>query len=72
MLAAINRDTEKQRDPIPFEDVVSWLGHGFQRVPAPVPPAPPSVEDLKDKIGMVHLLHKTLYGDNGATDGDAA
>jgi hypothetical protein len=65
ILAAINRDTEKQREPLTLEEITSWLGHGFQRVPEPTPTVPPTVDELKDRISMIGMMHKALYGENG-------
>jgi hypothetical protein len=66
ILVNVNRDSSKKAEPFRLEDVVAWLGHGFQRapgVPQSVEPATP--EELKQKLDVVHLLHKGLYGENG-------
>ena len=64
ILANINRDADKKAEPFTLEEVVAWLGHGFQ---APEePPQPPTVEEVKDKIVMLN----TLY--NGQVDGPVA
>jgi hypothetical protein len=42
----MNRDREKRSTPFSLEDIVAWLGHGFQPAKRAVPEAPPSTEDL--------------------------
>jgi hypothetical protein len=65
-LAAINRDTEKQREPLTLEEITRWLGHGFQPEPQPERvDERPTIDELKDRIGMIGMMHKVLYGENG-------
>jgi hypothetical protein len=75
LLTNINRDSAKRSEPFDLEEVTSWLGYAASYVrgepePAQVPQSPPSVEELKQKLDVVHLLHKTLYGDNGTAEGE--
>jgi hypothetical protein len=66
ILVNVNRDSAKKPEPFSLEDVVGWLGHGFHaRQRPPQEPGPPTTETLKDRLGIVHMLHKGLYGDNG-------
>lgn len=60
LLANIHRDTDHQHEPFGLEEVVGWLGHGFQRPEAPAkaePPPPATVDELKDKLGMVKMFN---------------
>jgi predicted nucleic acid-binding Zn ribbon protein len=55
----MNRDSEKRSEPYTLEEMVSWLGHGFQRPDAPraAPPPPPSAEDLLAQAQMLNALY---------------
>lgn len=67
LLTNINRDTKAKSEPFSLEEVTSWLGYAGHYVkPSPAPePEPPTVDELKNRINVVHWLHKGLYGDNG-------
>lgn len=67
LLTNINRDTKQRSEPFSLEEVTSWLGYAGQyRRPQALPqPEQPTIDDLKHKIGIVHMLHKGLYGENG-------
>jgi hypothetical protein len=49
-------------DPLSLEELVSFLGHGFQRR-AQSPAAPPP-EELAQRLEVLH----SFYGGNGQTD----
>ena len=54
------RDPDKRSQPFTIEEIVSWLGHGFQRTEqeaAPAPPPQPTQEELAEKIHMLHALY---------------
>jgi hypothetical protein len=65
VLAMVNRDAEKQREPYTLEQVVSWLGHGFMQETPDEEPAPPTVDELKNRIEMLH----GFYSANGQGEG---
>lgn len=56
-------------EPTSYEEIRQLLGY----LPAPkaVPPLPPPapLDELKQRLSTVALLHLGLYGDNGAHDG---
>jgi len=58
LTAEMNRDRNKRGDPYTLEEVVSWLGHGFQRVAPPPLQGPATSEELLDRA---HTLNE-LYG----------
>jgi hypothetical protein len=68
LLTNINRDSTKRSEPFSLEEVTAWLGYAghYVKVPPAPAPEPPTVEDLKNRMGIVHMLHKGLYGENGA------
>jgi hypothetical protein len=71
ILVNVNRDSAKKPEPFSLEDVVAWLGTGYGSASrAAQPSGPPTTEDLKDRLGIVHMLHKGLYGENGAAQED--
>lgn len=55
VLASVHRDSESRSEPFEFEEVVAWLGHGFQRIPPA--PAPPSAEDLLERAKMLNQVY---------------
>ena len=72
ILANVNRDEKRKPEPFSLEEIVSWLGHGYQRKattqPAS-PEAPPDTEELKRRLDIVRQLHEAAQGRNGQTDG---
>ena len=58
----LERDPDKRSQPFTIEEIVSWLGHGFQHIDqeaAPAPPPQPTQEELAEKIQMLHTLYST-------------
>jgi hypothetical protein len=53
ILVNVHRDSEHRAIPFDLEEVVSWLGHGFQRTPSVPASVQPSVETLAER--MHHL-----------------
>jgi hypothetical protein len=67
ILVNVNRDSKQKPDPFSFEEVTGWLGTGYDRAPAPPQPSAPATQDeMTRNIDAIHLLHKSLYGENGA------
>ena len=67
ILVNVNRDSAKKSEPFSLDEVTSWLGYarpGAPAVPRPATPATP--EELKQKLDVVHMLHRGLYGENGS------
>lgn len=62
VLASVHRDTEHKAEPFDFLEVVSWLGHGFQRTPPT--PAPPTPEELLERAKMLNEVYggRTVNG----------
>lgn len=52
--------------PTSYDEIRRLLG--YLSGPPTVAPAPPTVEDLKQKLDTVHLLHQALYGKNGVNE----
>jgi hypothetical protein len=65
VLANAHRDPDVRREAFDLEDIVSWLGHGFQRRQEAEPAEAPSVETLVERAHM--LQH--VYSANGADAG---
>ena len=67
LLANINRDSETRPQPFDLDEVVAWLGHGFQppEMP-PTPPVQPTGEELLERVQMLHQFYT-----NGQHGGDA-
>jgi hypothetical protein len=73
LLANINRDSEHRHEPFRLEEVVGWLGHGFQRPseapakaePAPPPAEPMTVDQLKVRLDMMKWLHDQTQQNGG-------
>ena len=63
----MNRDTQKRLQPFALEDVVSWLGHGFQTAPE-AKPAQPSADDLMQRALAFMELHGAANA-NGQNEG---
>ena len=61
----VNRDSAKKPEPFALDEVVAWLGYGGRRA-ADVAQStgPPTPEELKERLGIVHMLHRGLYGEN--------
>jgi hypothetical protein len=55
LLANINRDSDMKAEPFTLEEVVAWLGHGFQ--PRPSVPQTPDVEMLAQKMQTLNTLY---------------
>jgi hypothetical protein len=68
LLTNINRDSTKKSEPFSLEEVTAWLGYAghYVRPPQEHAPEPPTVEDLKGRLDIVHMLHRGLYGEGGA------
>lgn len=65
VLINVHRDTERKSEPYDFEEVVGWLGHGFQRLrPQEVPPQPPTPEELLERVKLLNQVYdgKTVNG----------
>src|SRR5262245_25635515 len=59
ILASVHRDSESRSEPFTFEEVVAWLGHGFQPLGRQeTPPQPATADDLLAQAKMLN----TLYG----------
>lgn len=68
VLANVNRDTKQRSEPFSLDEVTAWLGYARPRPPnISVPAAAPTPEELRQRLGIVHLLHQGLYGDSGQT-----
>jgi hypothetical protein len=69
ILVNVNRDSKSKPEPFRFEEVVAWLGTPYAR-PQPVPKRP-TVDEVKQNLGIIGLFHQGLYGTNGpqATQG---
>jgi hypothetical protein len=67
VLANVNRDTTARTQPFSLEEVTTWLGYSGTYVrPAPEPaPEPATVDELKHRLDIVHMLHQGFYGPNG-------
>lgn len=63
ILANAHRDSTKKPEPFNLEDVVAWLGTPYAR-PAPVPKRP-TMDEVKQNLGILGLFHTGLYGANG-------
>jgi len=66
LLVNINRDTEKRAEPFALHEVVSWLGHGFQReAPAATPVPPPqerqSAEELMERLMAMKMMNDAFH-----------
>jgi len=73
LLVNINRDTKTKPDPFSLEEVTSWLGYSGHYVKNDTRQEqehqmPPTVDDLKSRLNIVHMLHKGLYGENGQAE----
>ena len=69
IVANVNRDDKKKPDPFTLDEVVQWLGYGQPRAAhVPPPAAPATPEELKERLGIVSMLHRGLYGENGQPD----
>ena len=70
LLANINRDTKTKSEPFSLDEVVSWLGYASQYVKRQpeAEPTPATVDDLRGRLDIVHMLHKGLYGENGQAE----
>jgi hypothetical protein len=66
----MNRDTSKRTEPFSLEELVSWLGHGFQeprREAAASEPEAPGTEELMQKaLSFVQMFGEKKITDNGA------
>jgi hypothetical protein len=62
LLANVNRDTQFKQDAFTLEEVVAWLGHGFQKPPPP-PPAP---DELLARARALNTIYSA--SPNGALD----
>jgi len=62
----VHRDSESRSAPFEFEEVVAWLGHGFQKRTAQreEPPAPPTPDQLLEQARMLNQIYggTTLNG----------
>jgi hypothetical protein len=56
----MNRDRDKRSTPFSLEDIVDWLGHGFQPTKRAESAAPPSPEDLLQKA----LAFMQVFGES--------
>lgn len=70
LLSNINRDSSKQSTPFTLEEVTAWLGYSGRYVRNEAKQEqqiadPPPIDELKNKLDIVHMLHKGLYGENG-------
>ena len=69
VLANVNRDSKQRSEPFSLEEVTQWLGYGAQYPSrlreAEVLSPPATVDELKQRIDVVSLLHRGLYGENG-------
>ena len=54
----LNRDPQKRSNPFTLEEVVGWLGHGFQEAPpaAPAPDAAPTTDALIERAQLFMQL----------------
>jgi hypothetical protein len=72
ILVNVNRDSEKHAEPFSLGEVVSWLGHGFQREAKLAPPPPAqeraSVEELVGAFDMMKRLNDVAR-QQGRTEG---
>jgi hypothetical protein len=74
LLANINRDSEKRPEPFTLQEIVSWLGHGFQQETTPTPAPPPaqdqaSAEALMERLMAMKMMNdafRQAQGPNGA------
>ena len=57
LLANVNRDSEYKVEPWTLEEVVAWLGHGFQRGESPPPPAQTSMEEVRQTVLMLQQVY---------------
>jgi hypothetical protein len=57
MTANINRDSQVRPYPFELDEVLSWLGYGPEAVAPAPPPAPPTPEELRDKLGLLAQLY---------------
>jgi hypothetical protein len=64
LLANVNRDTDVRHEPFTLEEIVSWLGHGFQREEMPPPPVQTNMEEVRQTVLMLQQVYT-----NGQLDG---
>jgi len=55
----VHRDTDQRREPFTLDEMLAVLG--YPEPPAP-PPPPPRLEDMQERIEMLHSLY-TANGD---------
>ena len=64
VLVNVNRDTAKRAEPFDLQEIVSWLGHGFQRETKPAPAALPdkqaTLEELMQKMQTMKMLNDAI------------
>jgi hypothetical protein len=53
----MNRDRETRGEPYTLEELVAWLGHGFQRHEAYKPVQPPTPEELVEQAKVLNNLY---------------
>jgi hypothetical protein len=69
----MNRDEKKRSDPFSLEEIVGWLGHGFQQTPtrqAAPEDEEPDVEALKDKALQFMLLFGEQKAQQNGQEGE--
>lgn len=59
VLASVHRDSESKSEPFEFQEVVAWLGHGFDRstAQAEVMAQPPSPEELLARAKLLNQVY---------------
>jgi hypothetical protein len=68
----LNRDREKRSHPFTLEEVVGWLGHGFQEAPpaTPTPAAAPTTDELIERA-QLFMQFAGAQNVNGVLQGEA-
>lgn len=60
VLANVNRDTETRTEPWELQEVVAWLGHGFEK-----PATPPTPDELLERIRVLQAMYHASVARNG-------
>ena len=69
VLANVHRDSERQPEGIGFDDVVSWLGHGFQAREVKPETQRPVAETTLTQAQVLTELYGGAQPSNGTGDG---
>lgn len=51
----MNRDTQKRMQPFALEEIVAWLGHGFQPSQQAAPAAPAEGDLMQKALAFMQL-----------------